>query len=75
MQQWEFVEAVLPPYRTHKEKGRLGRQVRNITWILLSVALGMDFFSFVIKIISYLSYCYSGAFIEYGIHNDASDQC
>lgn len=40
MQQWEFVEAILPPYRSYEEKKMLGRTIRKVSWTVLSVALG-----------------------------------
>lgn len=46
MQHWEFVEAVLPPYRTIEEKKMLSRKIRNVSVIVLSVALGMKTFHF-----------------------------
>lgn len=40
MQRWESVESILPPYTTNEEKKRLGRKIRTISTIVLSVALG-----------------------------------
>lgn len=41
MQHWEFVEAILPPYRSYEERKRLAHDIRKISAIVLSVALGM----------------------------------
>lgn len=38
MQHWEFVEAILPPYRTYEERKVLGRKIRNVSVIVLSVS-------------------------------------
>lgn len=41
MQQWEFVEALLPPFQTNKEKKQLAYNIRIISSIVLIVALGI----------------------------------
>lgn len=40
MQHWEFVESILSPYTTNKEKNRLSGEIRKISIIVLFVALG-----------------------------------
>lgn len=46
MQHWEFVEVVLPPYKTNDQRKRLAHDIRKISSIVLSVALGMFRFIF-----------------------------
>lgn len=41
MQHWEFVEAILPPYKSYEERKRLAHDIRKVSAIVLSVALGM----------------------------------
>lgn len=41
LQHWEFVEAVIPPYKTYGERRMLDRRIRTVSWTVLSVALGM----------------------------------
>lgn len=41
MQHWEFVEAILPPYRTVAQRKQLAREIHKISFIVLSVAFGM----------------------------------
>lgn len=43
MQHWEFVETVIPPYRTLEQKKQLSRKIRTISCVVLSVALGISF--------------------------------
>lgn len=40
MQHWESVESALPPYTKNAQKKRLGRKIRTISIVVLSVALG-----------------------------------
>lgn len=41
MQHWEFVEAILPPYKTLAQKKQMAREIHMISFIVLSVALGI----------------------------------
>lgn len=41
MQRWEIVESILPPYTANDKKRQLGRKIRTISIIVLSVALGI----------------------------------
>lgn len=41
MQHWESVESALPPYTKAAQKERLGRKIRTLSAIVLSVALGI----------------------------------
>lgn len=43
MQHWEFVESILPPFKTQTEKNQLAKHVRSIATIVISVAFGMLF--------------------------------
>lgn len=40
MQHWEFVEAILPPYKTNNQRKILVHDIRKISTIVLFVALG-----------------------------------
>lgn len=77
MQHWEFVEAILPPYRSAEQKKQLSRKIKTVSCIVLSVALGISFltpkkntkyFNYFIFILS------SGTHSKYGVYNNGCNE-